>query len=593
MTEIFNLSTLCRCCHADGHFKSLQVPYEEEHDVEIYNIMLRETLGISISTPPLEASYTICDNCILRLRDATNFKHQVLICEQKFSVYCQNEQFIATQNVKIEENDDAHNEYDDLETDLDEKQSIDVDVKKEYSIEVDIGHPVEELKDEKPVEVSFEETEYSDADEKAPIETGTTISKKEKKKEEEEEGSLPTKNDSSSLIIQIKTENGDQYSCKSCGGSYPNKKEINKHMHLKHTVYYKCEHCHQQLKTYKVYKKHLVLHSSEKLQCLHCNRKFSNETTLSDHIINKHTKTNIYTCDFCNAQFKARNSVLKHLKIHYGTNKKILCDLCGNSFNDQSNLYSHIRAVHEKLRPYKCSECGKDYTTKRHLRDHLKTHDSERTDINFHTCDICGYKLVKARQMLIHRMKHDGKYMCKICDAVFDSFLTRQEHLNTFHHKFYPCNICGKVLVCKYSLNRHVNEHKGKNFACDICGMKFSQKCGLKRHVFRKHNPDAGFEENKTQCDICKKRFKNIAVHIDKHHNNRFSCDQCGNTYADNSALNRHKAQKHFGRTFDCEVCGKRYVQRSKLNTHRLKVHKIKNEDNNSEGTENQTLSVT
>lgn len=49
MSEIWNLSTLCRCCHADGHFKSLNLPYQGKTNVEIYENMLKDTLGITVS----------------------------------------------------------------------------------------------------------------------------------------------------------------------------------------------------------------------------------------------------------------------------------------------------------------------------------------------------------------------------------------------------------------------------------------------------------------------------------------------------------------------------------------------------------------
>lgn len=49
MSEIFNLSTLCRGCHSDGCFKKLNLPYHSENSVEIYETMLREALGIEVS----------------------------------------------------------------------------------------------------------------------------------------------------------------------------------------------------------------------------------------------------------------------------------------------------------------------------------------------------------------------------------------------------------------------------------------------------------------------------------------------------------------------------------------------------------------
>lgn len=166
MSEIWNLSTLCRCCHADGHFKSLNLPYQGKTNVEIYENMLKDTLGITVSRPALEASYTICDDCIVKLRDATDFKTQVLACEQQFKEYCQNEQFISRSDVKIEAesetsschgNDEHENHFnaddDDYKLIIENPTPV---IKKEHMIEIDISDNVDEVKEEKPGDTYIE-----------------------------------------------------------------------------------------------------------------------------------------------------------------------------------------------------------------------------------------------------------------------------------------------------------------------------------------------------------------------------------------------------------------------------------------------------
>ncbi|XP_063836431.1 uncharacterized protein LOC135085588 [Ostrinia nubilalis] len=90
-TEIWNLNALCRCCHKDGYFKSLQDTYIYETEVEVYAKMLRDAFDIEIKQPLLDASNSICEVCIEKLRHAVDFKKQVLECEKKFAVYCKNE----------------------------------------------------------------------------------------------------------------------------------------------------------------------------------------------------------------------------------------------------------------------------------------------------------------------------------------------------------------------------------------------------------------------------------------------------------------------------------------------------------------------
>ncbi|KAJ8706233.1 hypothetical protein PYW08_010859 [Mythimna loreyi] len=273
MSEIWNLSTLCRCCHADGHFKSLNLAYQGKNDVEIYENMLQDTLGLSISIPPLEASYTICDQCIFKLRDAADFKRQVLMCEQKFQVYCKNEQFVRTcDDIKSERY--AHDSDVDYDDDLQVDENFTPDVKKEYSIEVDIKHPVEE-KIEKESQVhaqeinleskkNVEETNKKLEVPKKKIRIRKKIVNKQgfTKKGEQRKNRI---NLDRTLIIEVDTENGTQYSCKDCGGLYQTKRDINGHLYKEHSTLFKCEYCPKQLKTLAGYKNHQMLHTGKEI----------------------------------------------------------------------------------------------------------------------------------------------------------------------------------------------------------------------------------------------------------------------------------------------------------------------------------------
>lgn len=309
--------------------------------------------------------------------------------------------------------------------------------------------------------------------------------------------------------------------------------------------------------------------------------------TLDRHLKN-HTTTikseKPYKCDICKKDFKTKQILIRHLKVHAGTNKKILCHLCGKTFNDTSNLNAHTRSVHEKLRPFKCEICKKTFSSQRHLRDHLKLHSGD-PDQKVYTCEICDYKLICPKRMKIHRLRHDGKFLCNHCPEIFDNAASKTLHIRLFHKKEVPCTICGKVLGDKFSLKRHIDIHKGiKQFSCDLCGLNFSQKAVLNRHILRKHNSKVDVNLGKTKCEICKRSFNNINAHMERHFNRSYACDICGKTYPNNSTLNRHKAWKHFGRSFNCEICEKKYYQKGKLNTHKLKVHQIKIEKGCVEG---------
>ncbi|KAL4721228.1 hypothetical protein ACJJTC_000403 [Scirpophaga incertulas] len=106
---------LCRCCLAEGLFKDMAFEYIWMNDNEVYADMLLETLDISITlhTESLNGlKRLICETCICRLREASNFKKQVLDSEKQFlnmlrkgklKPSWQNTQL----NIKLEAADDA------------------------------------------------------------------------------------------------------------------------------------------------------------------------------------------------------------------------------------------------------------------------------------------------------------------------------------------------------------------------------------------------------------------------------------------------------------------------------------------------------
>ncbi|KPJ19890.1 hypothetical protein RR48_02318 [Papilio machaon] len=78
---------LCRCCLSEGCYKDLSTEYTWMDDTEIYADMLLDCFDISISQHsegPNGANRLICEVCVTRLRDACNFKKQVLASEKKF-----------------------------------------------------------------------------------------------------------------------------------------------------------------------------------------------------------------------------------------------------------------------------------------------------------------------------------------------------------------------------------------------------------------------------------------------------------------------------------------------------------------------------
>ncbi|XP_026739898.1 zinc finger protein 2 homolog [Trichoplusia ni] len=563
---ILNLNTLCRCCHSDGSFKSLESLVKKRNAEETYETMLRDTLGITIYIPPLEASYTICEKCITKLRAATNFKKQVALCEEKFMEYCKNEQFL-NQECKVEiksepsiqetdNNDDTQMEnYNENTLDFKEEPKEDVD----YYLEVDMPEASDDT-DEQTADLENQENTIKETQD------NTVVKKNENKSQEYE---IDT-----SCIIETESENGLKYSCRDCGGNYT-EKQIHQHLFTNHDTL-ECKICKKILKNVNSYKCHVKLHGNRSFKCNTCDKTYPTKHALKHHI-NTHTREKVFTCDYCNKTFLGRTVLRKHILFHLGLNKKKLCDLCGWSFNDSSNLRSHVRSVHLKLRPFVCNTCGKTFKAKKHLKDHQFKHG---TGSKRFFCDKCDKKYSTCTSLKIHRLKHDNVFKCSKCPLTFESQASLTMHLKQSHSRYYPCDVCNNVMSSQKSLNRHKRNHAGLKYPCDICNEFFSEKSVVSRHKRRVHNNEKKDTNVKTKCSVCGKLFMNILNHMRSHNNRQSSCDLCDKSYPDNSTLNRHKLQKHFSRLFDCEICGKKYIQKDKLKKHQNKVHNLKLERN-------------
>ncbi|KAH9635156.1 hypothetical protein HF086_009496, partial [Spodoptera exigua] len=75
---------VCRCCLVRTPDKDLKTQYTILGKSEIYADMLKECFEIQIPLSPEDDDCGICEVCITRLRDASDFKLQVQECQREF-----------------------------------------------------------------------------------------------------------------------------------------------------------------------------------------------------------------------------------------------------------------------------------------------------------------------------------------------------------------------------------------------------------------------------------------------------------------------------------------------------------------------------
>ncbi|CAH2230085.1 jg11293, partial [Pararge aegeria aegeria] len=83
-----NSNALCRCCLARPPDKDLRSLYscERLNKAEVYGDMLKECFEIHFSLEGCDSDNGICEVCVARLRDAWDFKRQVMQCQEEFKL---------------------------------------------------------------------------------------------------------------------------------------------------------------------------------------------------------------------------------------------------------------------------------------------------------------------------------------------------------------------------------------------------------------------------------------------------------------------------------------------------------------------------
>ncbi|XP_037299024.1 zinc finger and SCAN domain-containing protein 12-like isoform X1 [Manduca sexta] len=450
---------LCRCCHSEGTFQNLAGAYNFDDEEEIYFNMLRETFDLNItpvSGSLCAATYTICDACITRLRDASSFKRQVIRCEQKFhQMYGGDFIRIAESDCKVEvkvegperdtENaeeftqvvdefadslDSAHGDYHDDDDGESNTKTLKQDGKKKVKKTPQKAKTKAKPKKPpkkcgRPRKVQEVQHEGAAADDKA-----------------DDSSEKPVTSKLEQLLTQGKRQVDDyvteiagadkKYVCRACEISYSRIHDLRYHVirsHLKQK-FIKCSLCpetfmyHSQRKLH-MYENHLT-DKPDQFCCGHCQRQFRRKNTLAEHMMDVHIQKK---CKYCDLKFP-RKKYLFHMNEEHGVPMPT-CGVCGLRALMESALVRHQRNVHLNEKNKKCDICRKRFHTISNLKDHMITHNQDR----IFKCDVCEKSFARKECFKAHYRIHTGErpFSCKICKAAFI-----QRASLRFHMKSHP-----------------------------------------------------------------------------------------------------------------------------------------------------------
>uniref|UniRef100_A0A1E1WQA9 Protein krueppel n=1 Tax=Pectinophora gossypiella TaxID=13191 RepID=A0A1E1WQA9_PECGO len=380
---------ICRCCHAEGSYHNLSEPRFVLGQTEVYSDMLKSCFNVELSTVSgmLSApTFTICEPCILRLRDASNFKKQVLRCEERFKDMFKNiiqalrPEFDVKQEVR-DDNPEVKVEF----VHMDDEDDA-VDMKFDDS---DDDQPVIQIKVEqhskkkgktkvKSKPKSKKPVKNQELNEEAAIEIGNSIADEPDMGEDGEDESSKPKKDATTAFKVVQVGDERMFECVVCARQFRKRQLVRQHylhVHLKRRPKkYKCRLCNFHF-TCTTRPRHMeTAHNIQRPKCNICDKKFSYPFLLLQHQKYEHLGEKHYICQICGKAFGNANARSRHKLTHF--NENLLCPHCPTIFKQSKSLKYHMKTQHG-AQTVTCPICNERFIQSSDLKLHVRVKHPE------------------------------------------------------------------------------------------------------------------------------------------------------------------------------------------------------------------------
>ncbi|XP_046975303.1 PR domain zinc finger protein 5-like isoform X7 [Vanessa cardui] len=527
---------LCRCCLSEGCYKDLGTEYTWMDETEVYADMLFECFDISISQHmegPNGPNRLICEVCITRLRDACNFKKQVLHSEKKFvdmvgrgdfksKVIVYQEQMKSEMVMEPQPAHDADVEYLDEDIDYDDGNKDDSN---EPTVSEDITVDALPIKGKRgrPKKTTVKpEKKKSKLEEKTKPKIVKGKSRKVKRiryntkdiSTSDSDDDLPIKdlkpklsfNDKLSImrnnVIQVVIKSTvmpfrwlrSSYRCFYCYDVFREPKDLKFHQNV-HSVEDEIP------KAMENYWEPEVYVDISNLSCKLCPDTITELYQLVDHLILKH-------------------KVAFNKDIGMGMNAfkldefSVNCLICDHRFSTFGHLLVHTNKDHKGWSEVLCDVCGQHFRNAKYLRQHIRNEHTKKSVV----CTLCGLTVISKNKLRTHMQNsHNHRYKCYACSDQFATHYKRSQHMMLAHksREVIKCSYCPRSFVYRSSMMRHVREtHLQERTAiCNVCGWRSFAQYDLQKHMM-KHSNERNFK-----CPACDKAFKTKKT-MRQHYNN-------------------------------------------------------------------------
>ncbi|XP_034047008.1 zinc finger protein 510-like [Thalassophryne amazonica] len=154
-----------------------------------------------------------------------------------------------------------------------------------------------------------------------------------------------------------------------------------------------------------------------------------------------------------------------------------------------------------------------------------------------------------------------------------------RRHFNMLHlhstsntNNKFTCKVCSRTFFHKGTLTHHMKSHKSTY--CNICKQHFPHRDELNTHTCIPPVPPVRVSKS---CELCGKTFANpsaLRIHYVVHTGEKpYSCNLCGKGFTQKGNLKCHLRIHTGERPFNCFKCGKTFTQKVNLN-HHLMAHR-------------------
>ncbi|XP_063836976.1 oocyte zinc finger protein XlCOF6-like isoform X23 [Ostrinia nubilalis] len=551
--------TVCRCCLSEGCYKDISTEYFWMGKREVYSEMLSETFSLSIaystSGGPNSNSRLICEPCISRLRDASDFKRQVQECEKTFMQYLdpgtERLSDFETAESRIEvtlESLETEVKVEQVKTEKDESDGDDFGDRTDFP---DLDDDDDDLDDQPLTRLATRVPKKESVDTEAD-------SKPEKRKATTKAKTSPAKK------AKTKKEVVKATTSKAAKPTEKKKKELDPMVNATNNAKIIVE--YTTAYPFKLPKRGIV--------CLYCDKTFDGPTLFRRHMADQHPLVNIskafahipygyikidcteLRCRICSAELKQLSDAVNHLvddhnlEIDFdydlGVQPFILpgerwdCALCDSKFISLRALSSHTQIHFAK---HHCDVCGRSYFYLNRLEKHKEDSHSE-----LWSCLRCKstFETLEDKKNHIQESPLCWEYICTLCGERFHTLALRNSHKTQVHElksKPFPCSECPRVFTDRRVYKRHFTvNHTNQYFACE-CGKKFCSQFTLKEHMVV-HTKEKSFV-----CTVCSKAFprkNSLVAHLWVHSDQkRFECTDCDKQFKMKKTWKMHMKNYH------------------------------------------------